>query len=319
MAVFSTNQNRQFYVAVASVTSEPATLGDLKIGSTDDNKIFFKYLGKGGLLRSDLIDKASITYARVTRKADLQRKLKQAVISVDSKALDEGKLIAGQDYIVRIYIHNYLAPGDAHTAIKYGAVHATAGMTPAQFYTKLAESLTQNFSREATPLLTFTAAESGVTVKEVEQQTWVLGTRSQEAVNFEIVPTTVLVDGDEVLWAAVNDEGKVAITDSTTVIGNGKKIADLEYFCMGERGDQYRKVAGVNALPVEYMVDPTKDYDVLDIHYSFSDTGVNVQKSEKHITIVGEAKASGDVISAIKAELAKSPISITVTEKVTAE
>ena len=84
MAVFSTNQNRQFYVAVASVTSEPATLGDLKIGSTDDNKIFFKYLGKGGLLRSDLIDKASISYARVTRKAELQRKLKQAVISVDA-------------------------------------------------------------------------------------------------------------------------------------------------------------------------------------------------------------------------------------------
>lgn len=318
MAVFSTNQNRQFYVAVASVASEPATLGDLKIGSTDDNKIFFKYLGKGGLLRSDLIDKASITYARITRKAELQRKLKQAVISVDAKALDEGNLIAGQDYIVRIYIHNYLAPGDAHTAIKYGAVHATAGMKPAEFYTKLAESLTQNFSREVTPLLTFTPGDSGVTVKEVEQP-WVLGTKSQEAVNFEVVPTTVLVDGDEVIWAAVNDEGKVAITDSTTVIGNGKKIADLEYFCMGERGDQYRKVAGINALPVEYMVDPTKDYDVLDIHYSFSDTGVNVQKSEKHITIVGEAKASGDVISAIKAELAKSPISITVTEKVTAE
>lgn len=316
MAVFSTNQNRQFYVAVASVTSEPATLGDLKIGSTDDNKIFFKYLGKGGLLRSDLIDKASITYARVTRKAELQRKLKQAVISVDAKALDEGKLIAGQDYIVRIYIHNYLAPGDAHTAIKYGAVHATAGMEPAEFYTKLAESLTQNFSREATPLLTFTPGESGVTVKEVAQP-WVLGTKSQDAVNFEVVPASVLVDGDEVLWAAVNDEGKIAITDSTTVIGNGKKIADLEYFCMGERGDQYRKVAGINALPVEYMVDPTKEYDVLDIHYSFSDTGVNVQKSEKHITIVGEAKSTGDVISAIKAKLVASPFSITVTEKAT--
>lgn len=314
MAVFSTNQNRQFYVAVASVTSEPATLGDLKIGSTDDNKIFFKYLGKGGLLRSDLIDKASISYARVTRKAELQRKLKQAVISVDAKALDEGNLIAGQDYIVRIYIHNYLAPGDVHTAIKYGAVHATAGMTPADFYTKLAESLTQNFSREATPLLTFTAGESGVTVKEVEQP-WILGTKSQDAVNFEIVPASVLVDGDEVLWAVANDEGKIAITDSTTVIGNGKKIADLEYFCMGERGDQYRKVAGINALPVEYMVDPTKEYDVLDIHYSFSDTGVNVQKSEKHITIVGEAKATGDVISAIKAKLVASPFSIQVTEK----
>lgn len=230
MAVFSTNQNRQFYVAVASVASEPATLGDLKIGSTDDNKIFFKYLGKGGLLRSDLIDKASITYARITRKAELQRKLKQAVITVDANALDEGKPIVGQDYIVRIYIHNYLAPGDAHTTIKYGAVHVTKSMdTLEKFYNELAASLTQNFSREVTPLLTFTPSGSGVTVKEVEQP-WVLGTKSQEAVNFEIVPTTVLVDGDEVLWAAVNDEGKVAITDSTTIIGNGKKIADLEYF-----------------------------------------------------------------------------------------
>lgn len=314
MAVFSTNQNRQLYVAVASVTQEPATLGDLKISSTDDNKIFFKYLGKGGLLRSDLIDKDSITYARVTKKEELQRKLKQAVISVDAKSLDEGNLIAGQDYIVRIYIHNYLAPGDAHTAIKYGAVHATAGMTPAQFYTKLADSLTKNFSREVTPLLTFTADTNGVTVKEVVQP-WVLGTMAQEVVNFEVVPATILVSGEEVSWAAVNPEGTVDITNNGPVVGNGKKIADLEYFCMGERGDQYRKVAGINALPVEYMVDPTKEYDVLDIHYSFSDTGVNVQKSEKHITIVG----TGGVIAAIKAKLVAAPFNVTVTEKTVEE
>lgn len=317
MAVFSTNQNRQFYVAVASVTNEPATLGDLKLGSTDDGKVFFKYLGKGGLLRSDLIDKDSISYAKVTRKAQMERKLKKAVISLGSNGVDgSGNPISGQEYIVRIYIHNYLAPGDTNVAIKYGAVHAVAGMTAKEFYDVLAKSLTQNFSREVQPLLTFTASETGVTVQEVEQP-WHLGTMSQEPVNFDIVPTTIVKEGEEVVWATTNAEGKVDLVDSTTIISNGKKIADLEYFCMGERGDQYRGKGWPNVIPTEYMVDPNKSYDVIDIHYAFSDTGVNVQKSEKDIIIVGESKTSGDVISAIKAKLVA--LGITVNEATATE
>lgn len=313
MAVYSSNQNRQLYVVKAVKTTTPSVVGDLQVGTVtrgDKKQLFFKYLGQGGLMRTDLIDADKVCYARLTKKAELQRKLKKATISLDSN-VNSGNPIVGQDYIVRILIHNYLAPGDTNIAIKYGAVHAVAGMTPKVFYQKLAKSLEMNFSREVQPLLKFEATDTGVVVTEIVQP-YVVGFMAQEPVNFEVIATTVKYQGDDVIWATRNeDTDKIDLEDTTTVVGNGPKIADLEYFCMGERGDQYRDwVAMPQRLPVKYMVDPTKEYDVLDMHYFFSDTGVNVQKSEKDITFVSETTS---VLTSIKTELGK--LGITVQEK----
>ena len=304
MAVFSTNQNRQLYV-VKAAKAAPAAAGDYAVSSVD-GKLFIKYFGEGGAMRSDLIDINSISYAKYTTANKMRTPLKEATISLAENAMEEGKPISGQDYIVRIYIHNYLAPGDAHTTIKYGAVHATKIMTVEEFYQQLANSLTQNFSREVQPLLTFTASASGVKIEEVEQP-WHLGTMSLESVNFEVVPTTVTVDGDEVVWAVVDAKGKIPVTPSSSkYVKNGKKIADLEYFCMGERGDQYRNMGWPNVIPTKYMVDSEAEYDVIDIHYSFSDTGVNVQKSEKDITFVG----SNTVMKALAATLKTNSVDV---------
>jgi hypothetical protein len=57
---------------------------------------------------------------------------------------------------------------------------------------------------------------------------------------------------------------------------------------MGERGDQYRNIGWPNVIPTKYLVDPTKQYDTLEIHFAFTDTGVNSYRSEKDITIVTE-------------------------------
>lgn len=310
MAVFSTNQNRQLYVVTSVTPSNPSTLGHIQVGDsenkalkTSDGKIFFKYYGHGGQVRTDLIDVNSIVYAKWTSATDLARKLKQATISLDTE-VNEGKPIVGQDYIVRIYINNYVSPNN--TIVKYGAVHATSAMAtdPEKFYTALIDSLTKNFSKEITPLFTFEFTKGdgetsfdGVTITEVEQP-GAIGSQSSDPVMFEVIPTTVLLEGEEVSWAVVDSKtGKVAITDSDTIIKNGKKIADLEYFCMGERGDQYRNQGWPNVIPTKYLVDPTIGYDVVDIHYSFSDTGVNSQKSEKDITLVvpSDTSASTDL------------------------
>lgn len=317
MAVFSTNQNRQFYVAKNVVTTEPKTLGDVQINTLtrgNEKQLFFKYMGHGGLIRTDLIDVDKLCYARITKKEELQRKLRKATISLDPN-VNGGNPIVGQDYLVRILIHNYLAPGDTNVAIKHGMVHAMAGMTPAKFYEILAKSLETNFSREVQPLLKFEATDEGVVVTEVVQP-YVVGFMSQEPVNFEVIATTVRYQGDDVIWAKRNEKTeKIELEDTDVTVGDGSKIADLEYFCMGERGDQYRDwVAMPQRLPVKYMVDPEKEYDVLDMHYFFSDTGVNVQKSEKDITFVTESIA---VLNSIKAELTK--LGITVQEKVETE
>ena len=43
-----------------------------------------------------------------------------------------------------------------------------------------------------------------------------------------------------------------------------------------------------NYLPTKYLVDPSKEYDYLDVHYYFQGEGVRSDKSEKQITLVCE-------------------------------
>lgn len=289
MAIYNTNQNRQFYVAKAYKTATPTAEGDVMMGKTEDGKqIWFKHFGKGGLTRTDIIDIDKISYIKLSTKASMQRKLKQAVVALDAN-VNGGVPIQGQDYILRIQINNFFSPGDASRYIKSSAVHAVKGMTAAQFYAKMVESLKMNFSREKKTadmeFLTFTASATGITITEVEQP-WRLGVLSQEPVNFEVIPTKVLDDGEEVDW------GTVTYSDTNTVIGNGKQIADLEYFCQAERGDIFRNMGWPNNIDVKYMVDPSLEYDVLDIHYFYSGDGVQVHKSEKDLTFVSNTTAT---------------------------
>ena len=305
MAIFNVNQNRQFYVINEVVTSssvEPTKEGQIKLGKTKDGKqFFFKHFGKGGLTRTDLIDVEKVSYAKLTPKAAMQRKLKKATITLDTN-VNGGKPIAGQDYILRIQVNNYLAPGDACVLIKSSAVHATKDMSEnaAKFYEKMVESLKMNFSRDPQPILKFEVSKSGesvangIVITEVGDQPWRLGVLSQDSVNFEVYPTTVRYEGEEVCW------GSVAYGEDKTVVGNGKHVADLEYFCMAERGDMFRNMGWPNNIDVKYMVDPSKEYDMLDLHYFFSGDGVQVHKSEKDLTIVAD---NPTVMEALKTAL----------------
>lgn len=286
MSVFSVNQNRQFYVVDKVVSEEPKALGEIKLGVTADKKqIFFKHFGQGGLTRTDIIDVDQIMYARITDRSELRTKLKKATVSLDAN-VNGGNPIVGQDYILRVVLHNYLAPGDTNWTVKHGCVHAVAGMDAETFYKKLAKSLEMNFSREIQPLLTFKATATGVEIEEVEQP-WNLGHMAQETVNFQLIDVPVRYQGDDVAWAERDEEGYIEIVDSGKVLNDGKKIADLEWFCMGERGDQYRdNVPGVLRIPSKSMVNPDEEYDVFDMHYYFVGSGVSHQKSEKDITFV---------------------------------
>lgn len=302
MAVFSTNQNRQFYVVNNVVDTTPATLGDAQVISMvngNGKQLFIKHMGHGGLVRTDLIDVDKVCYAKITNKEKFQRNLKKATVSLDVN-VNEGKPIVGQDYILRILIHNYLAPGDTNVAIKHGMVHASAGMKAKDFYERLAKSLEMNFSREVQPLLKFEATDEGVVITELEQP-YVRGFMAKEPVNFEVIAATVRYQGDDVIWAKRNEDDKIDIVNSDKVVKGGHKIADLEYFCMGEKGDQYRDwVAMPQRLPVKYMVEEDKEYYVLDIHYFYSDPGVSMHKSEKDITLVSESKST---LESIKTKL----------------
>lgn len=318
MAVFSTNQVRQLYVATDVKEGAVHVLATDTVGTialkTDNAKshMYFEYRGVGGLVRSDLIDVDKVLYAKATPASALARKLKKATVTLDA-TVNGGNPIAGQDYILRIVFRQYLGMSDEDQYQKYGMVHAYAGMTASDFYKTLAISLAKNFSRELVPLVKFKIGATEVTpntkladiagdvdslvIEEVEQP-WTLGIQEQVPVYFEVYPTTVTFNSDERIWGEV----EMGDTGAANAIKDGKIIADLEYFCLGERADQYRNIGWPNAIPSKTLVDPTKEYHVLDIHYAYVGSNECVQKSEKDITIVSATKADiNTLIDALKA------------------
>lgn len=302
MATFSTNQVRQLYVAKVLKTSDVLAsdaAGSIAVkNDAAKNHLYFRYKGADNLMRSDLIDIKNILYAKATDADDMAHELKAVTVTLDSE-VNAGAPVAGQDYVLRIVFKQYVGMSDEDQYFKYGMVHAYAGMTHSDFYKKLALSLAKNFSREIVPLVKFvltnskdeavpvdaTTKESSLTetykalvIDEVEQP-WRLGVMEQTPVYFEVQPVPITVNGDERIW------GKVEDTKPAGTIANGKKIADLEYFCMGERGDIYRGVGFPNNIPTTYLVDPTVKYNVIDIHYAYVGSNESVQKSEKTITL----------------------------------
>lgn len=408
MATFSTNQARQLYVAKELKTSNVISTdaaGSIAVKSdTAKNHLYFEYMGAGGMLRSDLIDIKSIMHAKATDADDLAHELAKYKVVLDPN-VNGGSPVAGQDYLLRITFRNYIGLSEEDQYIKYGMVHAVAGMTAGAFYQELYKSLKKNFSREAEQLLNFslegtaakaimttnteitvTAVETGVignsikfaiesitatnagfkvtqedgftvirasltaakeTIKDLKDlvaanpgiaemitvtgtdrtavqleatpvaltggdasgliveeapQEWILGTFPQVPVNFTLMPDSIVVNGDDRIWGLVEKQA------STNSIPDGHKIADLEYFCMGERGDVYRMMGFPNVIRTKYLVDPDLKYNTIDIHYAYVGPNEAVQKSEKDITIVvpkvdannqASNKLTNDIITAI--------------------
>lgn len=310
MATFSTNQVRQLYVATALKSSNVIasdTAGSIAVKSdTAKSHLYFEYMGAGGMTRSDLIDIKNILYAKATDADDLAYDLAKYKLTLDD-TVNGGEPVVAQDYILRIAFRNYPGLSEEDQYFKYGMVHAVTGMTASDFYKTLALSLVKNFSREEQGLLKFyletegsdagvvagtptevtkdtkesslTGTYTGIIIEEAPQD-WILGVMEQAPVNFTIQPDLIIDNGDERIWGVVK---KVTSTNS---IPDGHKIADLEYFCMGERGDVYRMVGFPYVIRTKYLVDPDIKYNVIDIHYAYVGPNESVQKSEKDITIV---------------------------------
>ena len=330
--VFSTNQARHLYVVsdVKESFSSPIVAGEIIPGAADGD-LFFEYMGADKVARrSDLIPIESITYAKATSSEDLAVKAKAYKVTVSSAAQDannSSKLFGG-DYTLKLNVRQYNSLTDEGAETRVADVRVPkAGMTASLFYIKMACALAANLSHEIAPIVNVylatsggaTAAEvtpedakaliaanddtqyttkysstyTGITVVEAEQP-WVLGTLPFETVDFSVVPGILeFEDGDTIQW------GTAAAVESGVTYGDGKKIADLEYFCLGERGDVYRGIGWPNTIKTDYQVNPESEYSVIDIHYAYQGTCEDIQKSEKDITLVClDAKLSA-LISAI--------------------
>ena len=304
MANYSVNQVHHLYVAKgynATVNAESAagTIGGVK--TVDDirgKEVYFNYKGVESVLTSDFIQIHNIGYAKAIKAADMVTVMKKVKIALKSD-VNGGNVVSGQDYVMSIDFKNFFSSGDASRYYKDAAVHGTTSMTAEQFYAKMVDSLNKAFSREnganntSNPYLKFTSDANGLYIEEKPQE-WALGTKKARRIMFDVFCSTIYTGGEDLVWGEVTDvtPAKADAVVGTNAIGNGQQIADLEWFCMGERGDQYRNVGWPNVIPTKYLVDPTKQYNVLELHYAFTDTGVNSYRTEKEITIVAEDAAT---------------------------
>lgn len=321
MFIGSDNQFRNLYVMNTYKASESAltAVGDttLKV-DTAKNSMYLVYKDTEDNLTSDIIDLKNLLYVKSTKAADMARKLNSQSVTLNEDP------ISGQDYVLNVEVRNFVALGDDSTHIKFGAVHAVKGMTKSDFYKAMALNLAKNFSREVSPILnvslnkynstgttntkvavlvngkmqnlaalTSTETYTSIIIDEVEQP-WRRGVAQVEPVNFNTTCGTVLVDGNDVIWGTVEKEEG----DS---INNGKQIADMEWFYHGTRGDIYREATYPDNFDFKPLVDETKAYSTLDIHFAYVGPGVEVAKSERTITVVcADAVELNKLITAIK-------------------
>lgn len=325
MFIGSDNQFRNLYVMNTYKTSEStlAAVGDLtlKVDNAKSN-VYLVYKDTEDTITSDLISIKNLLYAKSTKATDMARTLNSQSVTLNANP------ISGQDYVLNVEIRNFVALGDDSTHIKFGAVHAVKDMTKSNFYKTMALNLAKNLSREPSPILNvsltkhnttgnsgsgsdtkvevllngkiqklaaLTATESytDIIIDEVEQP-WRRGVAQVEPVNFNTTCGTILMDGDDVIWGTVEKK-------TGDKIQNGKQIADMEWFYHGTRGDIYREATYPDNFDFKPLVDETKAYSTLDIHFAYVGPGVEVAKSERTITIVcATATELNNLITALK-------------------
>lgn len=308
MFIGSDNQFRNLYVMKAYKDSEStlAAVGDLTLKvDTAKSNVYLVYKDTEDTITSDLISIKNLLYAKATKAADMARTLNSQSVTLNADP------ISGQDYVLNVEVRNFVALGDDSTHIKFGAVHAVKGMTKSDFYKAMAVNLAKNLSREPSPILnvlltkndstasgkkdsevavllngkiqnlanlTATETYTNIIIDEVEQP-WRRGVAQVEPVNFNTTCGTILMDGDDVIWGTVEKK-------TGEEIQNGKQIADMEWFYHGTRGDIYREATYPDNFDFKPLVDETKAYSTLDIHFAYVGPGVEVAKSERTITVV---------------------------------
>ncbi len=323
MFIGSDNQFRNLYVMKAYKDSKSAlaAVGDLTLKvDTAKSNVYLVYKDTEDTITSDLISIKNLLYAKSTKAADMARKLNSQSVTLNEDP------ISGQDYVLNVEVRNFVALGDDSTHIKFGAVHAVKGMTKSDFYKAMAVNLAKNLSREPSPILNVlltkndseasgekdsevavllngkmqnlaalksTETYTDIIIDEVEQP-WRRGVAQVEPVNFNTTCGTILMDGDDVIWGTVEKK-------TGDEIQNGKQIADMEWFYHGTRGDIYREATYPDNFDFKPLVDETKAYHTLDIHFAYVGPGVEVAKSERTITVVcADATQMDSLITAIK-------------------
>lgn len=311
--MYSVNQVTQFYVVTQKNVQNPTAPGQLSpVITTDPDYIYFKYCGKGGVIATDRIKKGKVKWVTYT-DANHMDKPKRVVEIAFNNNVNSGNPVPGEDYIINFSFRNYFGMSDEDTYEKHASARAFSSDTKSTMLARLAISLAKNMSREvdkpfeifllgsADPLAPNNQDEFGpitvntkieslngtyskIVLKELEQP-WELGRFKATRPEFKTRLVPITVNGiEEYNWATITET-----LDTDDVIGNGRETADLEWFCMGERGDQYRGKDWPLSITTtaSMMVNPEARYDYVIVHFWDDIDNEGPQKSERDMIFVG--------------------------------
>lgn len=312
MATFSTNQVKQLYVAGA-VNKNLENVGDIWFFNAGDGQIAAKYVGNDGVVRTDLIDLATLK-GKAVDAATMGDYLESAFVASTSA-------VAGQDYILKVTVDEFggMTPedktfiladyraksGDTAKNVLAGLAVALAKNNEKAAYSKLINVFVTTAATPSTALTPNTnlwavsasdteaaiAAKGSLTaiIIEAAEQPWTLGKIGVERVGIKVAADPIMSSGIETAWATVT----YGTAHPTPKLVNSKKIADLEWFAFGERGDIYRGINWPNNFEFTPLVDPTSTYGyhVIELTWAYQGDAEDIQKSPKELVIVAEANS----------------------------
>ena len=296
---FSNNQVRHLFVATTPKAANAAVsaVGELAPYGVTGQSLYFKHYGYGGVVSTDKIDVQNILSAKLTAGTSLNTPLFKHTVTV-------GTALAGQVYKLTVMAMHYVGGGDQDNTSRVAVFRAPSGATVAQIAAGLRKSLraslgftldessaeaassdVANIDNYKEQLFTVSGTGAAVVISEVPSY-WELG--KFPAGRIVRVPNGAVSLGPIYDTAGVSNVSWAS--DVYAANGNAgdssKKLADLEYFCMGNRGDEYRGMGYPYNITTKYQVNPTSEYDVIDIHYAYIGSNESVQKSEKDLTIL---------------------------------
>ena len=321
MRNFSTNQVRHFYVAGA-IDSNVDTNLDIYLGTAETGELYLKYKNADGLLtRSVTFDPKKIRCINKKAAATLATKLMAHTVAIDTNAVTLSNLV-GKTLNCKIEIlgaydgsnapqvtFNAIVVGDStntastaafHKALAYAIAQAQPISDPRYPWLKVFSNGTEVTPQTA--LTDITGASGGVVLVEAVQK-YVRGKLTGDPCHFRV--SFQLQDGNlnDIVWGT--DTVAASAISNNTIVPANYKLADLEYFCYGERGDYYRGYAYPNDYTPTYAIDPFSDtaYDMLTVECYWNGTVSDVQKSPMTIQVAGPSTVINNLYSAIEAAM----------------
>lgn len=340
MANFNTYQTRNLYVVKDFLSSgAPDAAGELAMGTTATGEIFFKYFNGDGLAtRTDLIRPASIISLKKTKAAEMDIPLPAYTIVLDSVVTLAN--CVGKTFTLTINLHELLSYDMNDSMAVTASVVATSTNTVSEsaFYNAFAKEILKAMPKwtKKAPFKVYALTASSATEVTVDSAS------VSSCTGIALVPVpcdyrrgllskdiftlsyTSRLHGDDVAWAVeMEDASNLPIrtvaalntklsTSLDAVIPSVYTIADLEEFALGERGDQFRGYAYPHNYEPTYLVDLSKEYDMVSIEFAWQGNAENIQKSPRMIQLACECTGTGsqatsdadDIYDAIAAAMA---------------